>query len=398
MTSVPNAIVDVLVLFPEYRERSALIDSAMEIVRRIASDKFRYTLVNFPEEDPRFEESTNLQKGQSFVTHSNFLTSAFEPFSKDRGFNTNFDYIDDTTTFERRIRNIQNWLIEEAEDYWYEMDRPDFKFDTSKTLGVYLNPNPHLDAINSGQLPRYKNVFFVQMSSLINVQNELHIHLAKFLWTAPFRFLFEDNLDPIKKELNVNPEVILKDFNSKRLRQLLNIWSKHSGKVAHDMRYLINIYLRGVVQLDRYLLSLQDSAYNNLDFTPVFNKASSQLEIKRLSIYLPFNLKERIVYQFLIHHPEGLSQSSIAAHRPELMQMFLSDGNTDEGFDKQDASKILDSFQFQDGLRVTVSAINRKFEPFIFIPKMKRWTIIRVGETYRLLVTRDSENLDSIFS
>jgi len=392
-----KTIVDILVLVPEYRERSTLIDSAIELVRSKWTDKFKYTLVEFPEEDPRFGEIEESSSGQSYISQSSFFKGIFEPFSSDRGFNAKFDYIDDSKSFETRIGKIQNWLQDEAEDYWYEMDRPDFKFDTSKTLGVYLNPNPHLELINSGQLSRYKNVFFIQLSSLLNVQNELHIHLAKFLWTAPFRFLLEDNQTEIRDHLNMHPAMVLRDTNPKRLRRLIDQWSSDTSKIAHDMRYFISIYLRGIESLEKDLIALQKATYRNIDFIPFFNKQKAQLEIKELSIYIPLNLKQRVLYQFLVTNPEGISQSTIVNHRQQFLQLLLSDLNTNEGFNQKDASKIVDEFQFEEELRITVSKINKSFEPFIFIPKIKKWTVIRVGETYRIMQSREPKLAQSIF-
>jgi hypothetical protein len=392
-----KTIVDILVLVPEYRERSTLIDSAIELVRSKWTDKFKYTLVEFPEEDPRFGEIEESSSGQSYISQSSFFKGIFEPFSSDRGFNAKFDCIDDSKSFETRIGKIQNWLQDEAEDYWYEMDRPDFKFDTSKTLGVYLNPNPHLELINSGQLSRYKNVFFIQLSSLLNVQNELHIHLAKFLWTAPFRFLLEDNQTEIRDHLNMHPAMVLRDTNPKRLRRLIDQWSSDTSKIAHDMRYFISIYLRGIESLEKDLTALQKVTYRNIDFIPFFNKQKAQLEIKELSIYIPLNLKQRVLYQFLVTNPEGISQSTIVNHRQQFLQLLLSDLNTNEGFNQKDASKIVDEFQFEEELRITVSKINKSFEPFIFIPKIKKWTVIRVGETYRIMQSREPKLAQSIF-
>ena len=397
MKADSKTIVDILVLVPEYRERSTLIDSAIELVRSKWTDKFKYTLVEFPEEDPRFGEIEESSSGQSYISQSIFFKGIFEPFSSDRGFNAKFDYIDDSKSFETRIGKIQNWLQDEAEDYWYEMDRPDFKFDTSKTLGVYLNPNPHLELINSGQLSRYKNVFFIQLSSLLNVQNELHIHLAKFLWTAPFRFLLEDNQTEIRDHLNMHPAMVLRDTNPKRLRRLIDQWSSDTSKIAHDMRYFISIYLRGIESLERDLTALQKATYRNIDFIPFFNKQKAQLEIKELSIYIPLNLKQRVLYQFLVTNPEGISQSTIVNHRQQFLQLLLSDLNTNEGFNQKDASKIVDEFQFEEELRITVSKINKSFEPFIFIPKIKKWTVIRVGETYRIMQSREPKLAQSIF-
>lgn len=397
MKADSKTIVDILVLVPEYRERSTLIDSAIELVRSKWTDKFKYTLVEFPEEDPRFGEIEESSSGQSYISQSSFFKGIFEPFSSDRGFNAKFDYIDDSKSFETRIGKIQNWLQDEAEDYWYEMDRPDFKFDTSKTLGVYLNPNPHLELINSGQLSRYKNVFFIQLSSLLNVQNELHIHLAKFLWTAPFRFLLEDNQTEIRDHLNMHPAMVLRDTNPKRLRRLIDQWSSDTSKIAHDMRYFISIYLRGIESLEKDLIALQKATYRNIDFIPFFNKQKAQLEIKELSIYIPLNLKQRVLYQFLVTNPEGISQSTIVNHRQQFLQLLLSDLNTNEGFNQKDASKIVDEFQFEEELRITVSKINKSFEPFIFIPKIKKWTVIRVGETYRIMQSREPKLAQSIF-
>lgn len=397
MKADSKTIVDILVLVPEYRERSTLIDSAIELVRSKWTDKFKYTLVEFPEEDPRFGEIEESSSGQSYISQSSFFKGIFEPFSSDRGFNAKFDYIDDSKSFETRIGKIQNWLQDEAEDYWYEMDRPDFKFDTSKTLGVYLNPNPHLELINSGQLSRYKNVFFIQLSSLLNVQNELHIHLAKFLWTAPFRFLLEDNQTEIRDHLNMHPAMVLRDTNPKRLRRLIDQWSSDTSKIAHDMRYFISIYLRGIESLEKDLTALQKVTYRNIDFIPFFNKQKAQLEIKELSIYIPLNLKQRVLYQFLVTNPEGISQSTIVNHRQQFLQLLLSDLNTNEGFNQKDASKIVDEFQFEEELRITVSKINKSFEPFIFIPKIKKWTVIRVGETYRIMQSREPKLAQSIF-
>lgn len=397
MKADSKTIVDILVLVPEYRERSTLIDSAIELVRSKWTDKFKYTLVEFPEEDPRFGEIEESSSGQSYISQSSFFKGIFEPFSSDRGFNAKFDYIDDSKSFETRIGKIQNWLQDEAEDYWYEMDRPDFKFDTSKTLGVYLNPNPHLELINSGQLSRYKNVFFIQLSSLLNVQNELHIHLAKFLWTAPFRFLLEDNQTEIRDHLNMHPAMVLRDTNPKRLRRLIDQWSSDTSKIAHDMRYFISIYLRGIESLEKDLTALQKATYRNIDFIPFFNKQKAQLEIKELSIYIPLNLKQRVLYQFLVTNPEGISQSTIVNHRQQFLQLLLSDLNTNEGFNQKDASKIVDEFQFEEELRITVSKINKSFEPFIFIPKIKKWTVIRVGETYRIMQSREPKLAQSIF-
>lgn len=397
MKADSKTIVDILVLVPEYRERSTLIDSAIELVRSKWTDKFKYTLVEFPEEDPRFGEIEESSSGQSYISQSIFFKGIFEPFSSDRGFNAKFDYIDDSKSFETRIGKIQNWLQDEAEDYWYEMDRPDFKFDTSKTLGVYLNPNPHLELINSGQLSRYKNVFFIQLSSLLNVQNELHIHLAKFLWTAPFRFLLEDNQTEIRDHLNMHPAMVLRDTNPKRLRRLIDQWSSDTSKIAHDMRYFISIYLRGIESLEKDLTALQKATYRNIDFIPFFNKQKAQLEIKELSIYIPLNLKQRVLYQFLVTNPEGISQSTIVNHRQQFLQLLLSDLNTNEGFNQKDASKIVDEFQFEEELRITVSKINKSFEPFIFIPKIKKWTVIRVGETYRIMQSREPKLAQSIF-
>ena len=397
MKADSKTIVDILVLVPEYRERSTLIDSAIELVRSKSTDKFKYTLVEFPEEDPRFGEIEESSSGQSYISQSSFFKGIFEPFSSDRGFNAKFDYIDDSKSFETRIGKIQNWLQDEAEDYWYEMDRPDFKFDTSKTLGVYLNPNPHLELINSGQLSRYKNVFFIQLSSLLNVQNELHIHLAKFLWTAPFRFLLEDNQTEIRDHLNMHPAMVLRDTNPNRLRRLIDQWSSDTSKIAHDMRYFISIYLRGIESLEKDLIALQKATYRNIDFIPFFNKQKAQLEIKELSIYIPLNLKQRVLYQFLVTNPEGISQSTIVNHRQQFLQLLLSDLNTNEGFNQKDASKIVDEFQFEEELRITVSKINKSFEPFIFIPKIKKWTVIRVGETYRIMQSREPKLAQSIF-
>ena len=397
MKADSKTIVDILVLVPEYRERSTLIDSAIELVRSKSTDKFKYTLVEFPEEDPRFGEIEESSSGQSYISQSSFFKGIFEPFSSDRGFNAKFDYIDDSKSFETRIGKIQNWLQDEAEDYWYEMDRPDFKFDTSKTLGVYLNPNPHLELINSGQLSRYKNVFFIQLSSLLNVQNELHIHLAKFLWTAPFRFLLEDNQTEIRDHLNMHPAMVLRDTNPNRLRRLIDQWSSNTSKIAHDMRYFISIYLRGIESLEKDLIALQKATYRNIDFIPFFNKQKAQLEIQELSIYIPLNLKQRVLYQFLVTNPEGISQSTIVNHRQQFLQLLLSDLNTNEGFNQKDASKIVDEFQFEEELRITVSKINKSFEPFIFIPKIKKWTVIRVGETYRIMQSREPKLAQSIF-
>lgn len=397
MKADSKTIVDILVLVPEYRERSTLIDSAIELVRSKSTDKFKYTLVEFPEEDPRFGEIEESSSGQSYISQSSFFKGIFEPFSSDRGFNAKFDYIDDSKSFETRIGKIQNWLQDEAEDYWYEMDRPDFKFDTSKTLGVYLNPNPHLELINSGQLSRYKNVFFIQLSSLLNVQNELHIHLAKFLWTAPFRFLLEDNQTEIRDHLNMHPAMVLRDTNPNRLRRLIDQWSSDTSKIAHDMRYFISIYLRGIESLEKDLIALQKATYRNIDFIPFFNKQKAQLEIQELSIYIPLNLKQRVLYQFLVTNPEGISQSTIVNHRQQFLQLLLSDLNTNEGFNQKDASKIVDEFQFEEELRITVSKINKSFEPFIFIPKIKKWTVIRVGETYRIMQSREPKLAQSIF-
>lgn len=397
MSTDSKTIVDVLVLVPEYQERSALIDSAIELVRLRSTDTFKYTLVEFPEEDPRFGEMEESNPSQSVVSQSSFFKAFFEPFSSDRGFNANFDYIDDSKSFEQRIAKIQNWLQEEAEDYWYEMDRPDFKFDRSKTLGVYLNPNAHLEFINSGQLSRYKNVFFVQLSSLLNVQNELHVHLAKFLWTAPFRFLLEENKIEIRDHLNMHPAMVLRDTNPNRLRRLIDQWSSNTSKIAHDMRYFISIYLRGIESLDKDLITLQKATYRNIDFIPFFNKQKAQLEIKELSVYIPMNLKQRVLYQFLVNNPGGISQSTIVNHRQQFLQLLLNDLNTDEGFNQKDASKIIDQFQFEEELRITVSKINKSFEPFIFIPKMKKWTVIRVGETYRIMHSGELRIAQSIF-
>ena len=397
MKADSKTLVDVLVLVPEYRERSTLIDSAIELVRSKSTDKFKYTLVEFPEEDPRFGEIEESSSGKSYISQSSFFKGIFEPFSSDRGFNANFDYIDDSKSFEKRIGKIQDWLQEEAEDYWYEMDRPDFEFDRSKTLGVYLNPNPHLELINSGQLPRYKNVFFVQLSSLLNVQNELHIHLAKFLWTAPFRFLLEDNKTEIRDHLNMHPAMVLRDTNPDRLSRLLDQWSSNTSKIAHDMRYFISIYLRGIESLEKDLIALQKATYRNIDFVPFFNKQKAQLEIQELSIYIPLSLKQRVLYQFLVTSPEGISQSTIVNHRQQFLQLLLSDLNTNEGFNQKDASKIVDEFQFEEELRITVSKINKSFEPFIFIPKIKKWTVIRVGETYRIMQSGEPKLSKSIF-
>ena len=397
MSTDSKTIVDVLVLVPEYQERSALIDSAIELVRSKSNDKFKYTLIHFPEEDPRFGEIEDVSSSPSFVSQSSFFKGIFKPFSSDRGFNANFDYIDDSKSFERRIGTIQNWLQDEAEDYWYEMDRPDFEFDRSRTLGVYLNPNPHLELINSGQLSRFKNVFFVQLSSLLNVQNELHVHLAKFLWTAPFRFLLEDNKIEIRDKLNMHPAMILRDTNPNRLRRLIDQWSSDTSKIAHDMRYFISIYLRGIEALERDLMALQKATYRNINFIPFFNRQKAQLEIKELSVYIPLNLKQRVLYQFLVNNPSGISQSTIVNHRKQLLQLLLSDLNTDEGFNQKDASKIIDQFQFEEELRITVSKINKSFEPFIFIPKMKKWTVIRVGDTYRIMHPGEPRMAKSIF-
>lgn len=49
-----KSIVDVLVLLPEYSERNALVDSALELVRSVTKGLFQFTLIDFPEEDPRF--------------------------------------------------------------------------------------------------------------------------------------------------------------------------------------------------------------------------------------------------------------------------------------------------------------------------------------------------------
>lgn len=393
-----EALVDVLVLLPEYEERNALVDSAMELVRKCTPKHFRFTLVGFPEDDPRFEDGEiGMIADSKVITHSNFLTRAtFRP-TVDRGFNTNFDYLDDEQTFTKRIEGIQEWLKNESEDYWYEMDRPDFQFNPAQTLGVYLNPNAHLEHINSGQLPGFQNVFFVQMSTLVNVQSELHIHLAKFLWSAPFRFLFEQKKEDLRRELSISPQIVLRDTNTARLRKLVRHWSRNTSTIAQDLCYFINMFVKGIESIDNALISLQKNVKINEDFIPTFNKEKNQLEIDELSIFIPLTLKERIVYNFMCEQSSGISPSDFITHRARFMELLLNDTDTHEGFNEESAEIILVQLSRDEELRKVVSQINCKFEPFIFIPKIRRWTIIRVGDKYRLFSKKVGDEDMSIF-
>lgn len=393
-----KSIVDVLVLLPEYSERNALVDSALELVRSVTKGLFQFTLIDFPEEDPRFfDESQAPLRDKKLVSHSAFLNTVNEGITVDRGFNTNFDFIDDVWTFKKKIKAIQQWLAEESEDYWYEMDRPEFEFSSNRTLGVYLNPNPHIENINSGQLADFPNVFFVQLSTLDNVLSELHLHLAKFIWTAPFRFLFEHHKEALNKDLGMSPAVILKDNNTDRLKRLVKNFESNHTRTAHDFRYFMNIYIRGVENITDSLYTLRSTIRFNWDLRPRFNLELNRIEIKELSIYIPLLLKERLIYRYLSENVKGLSVQDIVIEREQLIAMLLEDSGTDNGFNRDSAKRILDELQNKDGMRITVSKINKKFEPFISIPKIKSFTIIRVGDVYRIISRRDNGRFKSMF-
>lgn len=385
-------LVDVLILLPEYSERNTLVDSALQLVRQIGQGKFQFTLIDFPEEDPRFFEDASGKHNRKVISHGAFLRQVEQNSELDRGFDTNFDILDNSWSFQNKIEAIQNWLQDESEDYWYEMDRPDFSFSKERTLGVYLNPNPHLDNVNSGQLEDYKNVFFVQLSSLHSASHELHIQLAKFMWTAPFRFLLEQYGAVIRRDIGISPSVILGDIRAIRLKQLLTIFEKNNSQTSYHLRQFMTLFISGIERLDQCIADFRRTVSFNRHLVGNYNPETYRIEIEALSIYIPLTFKERLVYRFLTKFNQGLSQEDVIKFRAELIQMALNDGGSNEGFDARSAGKLVDQLAQDEGLRKVVSQINRKFEPFILIPKMKRFTIYRVGYSYRLLGTAITDN------
>ena len=182
---------DVLIILPEYQGRCALVDSATEIVKRLAPKHLLdFTFLRYPEDDPRYTTSLKTVKEHSgVVSHAQFLTKSRSNPHSSRGLSAHYEYIDSSASFDRRMNMLQHWLEEESQDEWYEMERPDYSFSQTDTLGVYLNPFPHKDRLGTGRVGHCANVACVQLTDLEDLSSKRHLELARWFWKLGFEFV-----------------------------------------------------------------------------------------------------------------------------------------------------------------------------------------------------------------
>lgn len=390
-------LVDILVLVPEYMGKSAIVDSAFELVRKLHSNpSFRYTLVSYPEDDPRFDIDYDLAYGRDKVVH--ILKHAnggdvYQPdlmkFEGGLG-HAPFDYVDSNESFEARQLLVQRWLEKEAKEEWYEMDRPDYFFDPIRTLGILVNPYPHEQKITSGPSQVAKNVAFIQAA---NWEKELkegaHLNLALELLASPIRFLIgHSKYEQLKHEI---PQGCINDVPSSSLvlQELLRQGklcpscrkeledSGYFGRVTHFLDSGLTI----LKELEAAIEAIQKKS---IELTMYLDPLDLKIKFEAIGMSIQLSPKEFTLYKFLAENPKGLSKYTINEERDHLFTSYagLRKVLTHSIFVR--INTLLDGWQYSNDLRVTVAKINEKIHQLEHVPGMKRWMITRVGDHYRL--------------
>ena len=391
--------VDVLVLVPEYSGFNALINSAFDIVQNISSSTpFRYTLVSYPEMDPKFDVDYNRAFRKDRVVNLSDAAYAISDSSlmsyEGRGNFDPYEYIDSEKSFEARVHLVQRWLEEEASEEWYEMNRPDFEFRSESTLGVLLNPYAHEFEIFSRPISDLPNVAVLQSSTCQNeLSNSAHIYMAYELLAAPLRFLkghdqynqyaHHDGIGCINDILKTPDDVVRRIQGAIVCSQCLNGLKPILPNFELE-KYLSDALLR-LREMQQNITSLGHSFYGlGVKIVP----SEQSILFQDIGIRISFSAKEFALYHFLIEHPMGLSRETVAKERKNL---FLYYANIRKALTDQIEVRInmlIDGWQYSNDLRVTVGKINEKFKEIEQIPGMKGWMVTRVGDFYRLHTRR----------
>lgn len=346
---------DVLIILPEYQGRCAIVDSATEIVNRLApKGLLSFTFLRYPEEDPRYMISLdNAVSDPAVVSHAKFLSKGAPISSSTRGLTAHYDYMDSAKSFDLRMRMLQHWLEQESQDEWYEMDRPDYTFSKADTLGVYLNPFPHVDRLDTGSVGHCDNVACVQLTKLEEFASKRHIELARWFWKLGFEFL------------------------SRR--------AQAAGRSETEFEKIEQAYCVGydaIRELELLMINNPEEAKLPI---PELNLGNKHLNFKNLGIHIPLSERERILYKFLIENPKGIRRQELAEFRPELRHLFMEvNPNLDKAELKRRVKAQLDCWMYTDSLRETVSQINQRLMPFDSIDGMKSWRVSMVGDRFML--------------
>lgn len=393
-----NYLVDVLVLVPEYSGRNALIESAFELVNSLSKHSpFKYTLVNYAEDDPRYDiDYDRAYRSDKYVSFEKFTSAAEEKYQPDlmqyegKMEYAPFDYMDSPKSFKARALLAQRWIEEDLADDWYEMNRPDFEFSPESTLGVIVNPYPHEDNISSGPVSGVKNIATVQ-STICEEDAKCfgHIYLAYELMVAPVRFLLghDQEDDWVHKpsfdcinDLKLTYESIKAKIGSPHL-----CGDCEERIISHFGSHQILEFLRRGFQVlkekdDNIKMFEKTNSALNMQIIP----KKRMLYVSEIGIFVKLTAKEFALYHYLIEHPKGLSKSLVAQERKVIFDYHrnIRFALTDQI--KKTINILIDGWQYTNDLRLTVSRINQKFRVIEHLPGMKAWCITRVGDHYRL--------------
>lgn len=391
-------MVDVLVLVPEYVGRNALINSAFNLVRDLTKGMpLRFTLVSYPEMDPRFDlEYDHLQAKDTVVDMRRYMHSVADSYDDElmtyegQVNHDPYEYLDSKKSFEVRTSLVQRWLEEEAADEWYEMNRPDFKFRSESTLGVLMNSYRHEDSIYSGPVAELNNVAVIQTA---NCEGELsqaaHIFMAYELLAAALRFLLghdryseyehQQGIGCMNDRIHSSEDVIRRIQGAQVCSKCIN------GLKAKFPRFDWEDFLKSSLDVlsekQRNIGYLNESIYR-LDLELVPNELAIVFEDIGVRIHL--SAKEYALYHFLLEHPMGLSKQSVVQERKALFTYYANVRKALTDQIRIRINTLIDGWQYTNDLRMTVGKINEKFKEVENLPGMKGWMITRVGDYFRL--------------
>lgn len=390
-------MVDVLVLVPEYLEPSAMITSAFELVQELAkAGPFRYTISPYAEEDPRFDIDYERAFGGRKTIHLQQYVNGSRD-SEDVEFmnyegreNTNpYEYMDSKQSFEARVRIAQKFLMEEAQEEWYEMNRPDFSFEPNRTLGLLVNPYGHERGTHSGPVQEAQNIAVVP--AVWKEEHEIfgHIYMAQEFLAAPLRFALKSHdADGVMHSIGrgcINDRVRSEEDLARRF-EYGQLCASCQEKLREELpnfdavRYLDRVF--GALREKQESIASARNKHARLEME--LQSRTLCLRFSDIGISIPLTAKEYALYHFLLDHSKGLSRESVGKERKVLFQYYA---NVRQAITKQIQVRIntlIDGWQYTNDLRVTVGKINAKFRKVEHLPGMKDWMITRVGDRFRI--------------
>lgn len=390
-------MVDVLVLVPEYLGPSAMVTSAFEYIKTLSKGSpFNFTLVQYPEDDPRFDiDYQRAFQGDAVLPFQQSVNGIADREDEDlmnyegRENQDPYDYIDSQQTFEARVHLAQRFLEEDAAEEWYEMNRPDYSFDARRTLGILLNPYSHEQGWVSGPVQEAANLALLPVHLSPENQAYTHLLLAAEMLVAPLRFLL-GRLDQktCSHEMScgcINDQVHSEEDLGSRFEYGTLCPSCIEGVQQLTPNLDIEHYFEKGMRILREKQA--DIAKTSSARTPLYMELQTKmlcLSFPQIAVRIPLSAKECALYQYILEHPNGLTKDAVSSARTSLSESFERLSHADEAPSKSEVHDVIDAWHYSNDLRITVGKINAKFRKVEHLPGMKNWMITRVGDSFRI--------------